>query len=108
MFVALALVAVCVPGFALAFALGLHHRAKEKQLKLPISMVACAVLLVVCHLDPILPILMAPFAFIVVAYAMYRVSGRALMALAVMLMLGYAVVVGMHYAEQANDALLRL
>lgn len=107
-FVALALVAVGVPGFALAFALGLHHRARDKQLKLPIAMVASASLLVLCYLDPILQILMAPFAFIVVAYAMYRVSGRALMALAGMLMGGYALVIGLHHAEQGNEALLRL
>ena len=107
-FAALAMVAVGVPAFALVFALGLHHRAQEKQLKLPIALVACAGLLVICYLDPIMQILMAPFAFIVLAYAMYRVSGRALMGLVGALMLGYAVVIALHHAEQGNAALLRL
>ena len=107
-FVALARVAVFVPVFAMAFALGLHHRFKEKQLKLPIAAVAYGGLLLICYLDPIMQILMAPFAFVVVAYSMYRVSGRALIALAALLLLGYAVVIAVHYAEQSNDALLRL
>ena len=107
-FAALALVALFVPTFGAVFALGLHHRFQDKQLKLPIAASAFTGLLLICYLDPIMQILMAPFVFVVLAYGMYRISGRALLTLSALMMLGYAVVIVLHHMEQESAALLKL
>ena len=94
--------------FWVAFKSGLHMRAHEKRLKLPIVVSALACMLVVVYLDPAMQILLAPFSFVAIAYGMYRIPRRTAFLVAWALLSGYAVVIALHYMAQQNDALLRL
>jgi len=65
-------------------------------------------MLVVFYLEPVTQIVLAPFAFVSLAYGMYRINRFFAYVLAAYLLAGYAMVVGLHYLEQQNEALLRL
>lgn len=94
--------------FLAVFKSGLNRKFSEKRLKFPI--VACALggLLVVFYLDPVTQIALAPFAFVALAYGMYRIQRVQSYLLGFLFVAGYATVVALHYWEQQNEALLRL
>jgi diguanylate cyclase (GGDEF)-like protein len=94
--------------FLAVFKSGLNRKFSEKRLKFPI--VACALggLLVVFYLDPVTQIALAPFAFVALAYGMYRIQRVQAYLLGFLFLAGYATVVALHYWEQQNEALLRL
>jgi len=106
--VLLGLVAGFVLLFLLLFKTGLNHRMREKRLKFPIVLCALSGMLVVFYLEPVTQIVLAPFAFVSLAYGMYRINRFFAYVLAAYLLAGYAMVVGLHYLEQQNEALLRL
>ena len=94
--------------FWLVFAAGLHHRLRHRSIKLAIVATALASMLLLFYLAPVTQILLAPFAFVAVAYGMFTVSRRALLALTACLLAGYALVAALHYTQSGNEALLRL
>jgi len=107
-YVLLGLIAFFMLVFFAAFRKGLHFRFREKRLKLPIVSTAIACMLLVVYLDPVMQILLAPFTFVAMAYGMYRISRGTAFALAFATLAGYALVIGLHYVQQENQALLRL
>ncbi len=94
--------------FLAVFKSGLNRKFAEKRLKFPIVACALAALLVVFYLDPVTQIALAPFAFVALAYGMYRIQRVQAYLLGFLFLAGYATVVALHYWEQQNEALLRL
>ncbi|MCZ2406844.1 MAG: GGDEF domain-containing protein [Burkholderiales bacterium] len=94
--------------FLLAFRSGLNRRLREKRLKFPIVFCALTGMLAVFYLEPVTQIVLTPFAFVALAYGMYRIRRPLAYLLGGYLIAGYAAVVGLHYWEQQNAALLRL
>ncbi|MBV7455876.1 GGDEF domain-containing protein [Acidovorax sp. sif1233] len=90
------------------FSSGLHKKVRHRHLKLAIVATALACMVGVFYLAPVTQILLVPFTFVAVAYGIFTVPRPALLALAACMLCLYAVVVGLHYVEQKNDALLRL
>ncbi|MCX7220904.1 MAG: GGDEF domain-containing protein [Burkholderiales bacterium] len=88
------------------FKLNLHFR--ERRMKLPIVSVAFISMLVVFYLDPATQIIFTPFAFIAIAYGMYRISTANLMFVVIGVLLAQALIIGLHYQQGHNLALLRL
>lgn len=95
-------------GFFYAFHRGWHLASRDPQWRLPIVGAALAGLLVLLYLEPASQILFTPFAFIAFAWGLFTTSQRGLLRVAAALVLGYALIIGAHYAEQGNEALLRL
>ena len=93
--------------------LGVLHSAwgqgiRYRHLKLAIVSTALTCMLGVFYLAPVTQILLAPFTFVAAAYGIFTVPRRTLLLLAVGMLLAYAMVVWLHFAEQQNAALLRL
>ncbi|MFN3376569.1 MAG: diguanylate cyclase [Burkholderiaceae bacterium] len=95
-------------GFSFAFHRGWHLASRDPQWRLHIVTAALAGLLVLLYLEPASQILLAPFAFVAFAWGLFTTSQRGLLCVAAALVLGYGVITGVHYAEQRNEALLRL
>ncbi|MBX9900296.1 MAG: GGDEF domain-containing protein [Burkholderiaceae bacterium] len=94
--------------FFLIFKAKLHLRFREKQLKLPIISSSFFCMLVINYLDPAAQIIFAPFSFITLVYAMYRVPTRLLGKLVLIVLSGYAFVLILHFKKLENIALLKL
>lgn len=94
--------------FFLIFKAKLHFRFSEKQLKLPIVSTAFFCMLVINYLDPAAQIIFAPFSFITLVYAMYRVPTRLLGKLVLIVLFGYTFVLILHFKKLENIALLKL
>lgn len=103
-----AMIAVGCAGFWVVLNAGLVQKIRLRHLKLAIVTAALAGMLAVFYLAPVTQILLTPFTFVAVAYGIFTVPRRTLLALAVGILVAYAVVVWLHYAEQNNPALLRL
>ena len=67
------LIAFGMIGFFLTFQTKLNIHFREQRLKLPIIIMAFCYMLVMFYLEPATQIIFTPFAFIAIAYAMYRV-----------------------------------
>ncbi|CAN7377966.1 MULTISPECIES: GGDEF domain-containing protein [unclassified Acidovorax] len=102
------LAVLCCLVFWAVFATRLHQKLRHRHLKLAIVAAALACMLVLFYLEPVTQILLAPFAFVAVAYGTFTVPRRTLLGLSACLMVLYAGVVGLHYLDQRNAALLRL
>lgn len=87
---------------------GLQQQMRLRHLKLAIVATSIACMLALFYLEPVTQILLAPFAFVAVAYGIFTVPRRTLLWLAGAVLCAYALVVWLHYLEQGNDALLRL
>jgi diguanylate cyclase (GGDEF)-like protein len=87
---------------------GLQQRMRHRQLKLSIVATCCAGMLALCYLEPVTQILLAPFAFVAVAFGVFTVPRRTLLGLSAAVLCTYALVIWMHYWERGNGALLRL
>lgn len=107
-YVLLGLIVFFMLAFFAVFKTGQHFKFREKRLKLPIVVTALGCMLVVVYLDPVMQILLAPFTFVAMAYGMYRISRAKAFLLAFCMLVGYALVIVLHYAQQENEALLRL
>lgn len=94
--------------FFAIFKAKINLHLQEKRLKLPIVTVAFIGMLVVFYLDPATQIIFTPFAFIAVAYGMYRISTKTLGFLVAGVLLGSALVINLHYQHWHNLALLKL
>ena len=94
--------------FFLIFKARLHLKFREKQLKLPIVSTAFLCMLIINYRDPAAQIIFAPFSFITLVYAMYRVPTRLLGKLVLIVLFGYAFVLILHFKKLENIALLKL
>ena len=103
-----ALVALGCGVFWVVFSTGLYKKVRHRHLKLAMVATAMAAMLGVAYLAPVTQILLAPFAFVAVAYGIFTVPRTALLALTGGLLALYGVVVGLHAVQQPGSALLRL
>ena len=94
--------------FGAVFRLGLQRQLRLRHLKLGIVTTAIGGMLVVFYLEPVTQILLAPFMFVAAAYGIFTVPRRTLLVLTAAVLCAYAAVIAADYAEQGNDALLRL
>ena len=94
--------------FGAVFRSGLQRKLRLRHLKLGIVTTAIGGMLAVFYLEPVTQILLAPFMFVAVAYGIFTVPRRTLLVLTAAVLCAYAAVIAAHYAEQGNDALLRL
>ena len=103
-----ALVSSGCAAFWCVFRTGLYKKLRHRHVKLAIVATALVSMLGVFYVAPVTQILLAPFAFVAVAYGIFTVPRSALLSLAIAVMALYAAVVGLHYLERQNQALLRL
>jgi diguanylate cyclase (GGDEF)-like protein len=103
-----AMIAAGCTVFWLVQRLGSVQRIRQRHVKLSIVATALACMLVIFYLAPVTQILLTPFAFVAVAYGIFTVPRRTLLAVAAGAMVAYGLVVWLHYAQQQNIALLRL
>ena len=94
--------------FGAVFRSGLQRQLRLRHLKLGIVTTAIGGMLVVFYLEPVTQILLAPFMFVAAAYGIFTVPRRTLLVLTAAVLCAYAAVIAADYAEQGNDALLRL
>lgn len=94
--------------FYLVLHTGKERRLRHRHIKLAVVATAFAGMLVLFYLAPVTQILLAPFAFVAVAYGTFTVPRRTLLVLAGGVITLYAGVIVLHYLEQRNAALLRL
>lgn len=108
----LGVLAAMIAGGSVVFYVALHtgkqQKLRQRHVKLAVVCTAFAGMLVLFYLAPVTQILLAPFAFVAVAYGTFTISRRTLLAMAGGVMALYAGVVALHYMEQRNEALLRL
>ncbi|RZJ12551.1 MAG: diguanylate cyclase [Acidovorax sp.] len=102
------LIGLCCGAFWIVFRTGLHQKLRHRHLKLAIVATALGCMLVLFYLAPVTQILLAPFAFVAVAYGTFTVPRRALLGLAACFLALYVGVIALHFQEQRNTALLRL
>ena len=94
--------------FFIIFKTKLNIYFKEKRLKLPIVIVAFIYMLVIFYLEPATQIIFTPFAFISIAYGMYRIRTNTLAILVGWTLSGFGLVIFLHYQQWHNLALLKL
>lgn len=104
----LSLMLVIPVGFVALFHGRWNLKFREKRLKLPIVVCALASMLWLVYLDPAMQMLLTPFVFVALAYGMYRISRNRAFVLAFGVLVGYAIVIALHFLEQGNVALLKL
>ncbi len=83
-------------------------RMRDRQLRLPIVVASAATLLLVFYFEPVTQIALAPFLFVAMSYGLLTLSRRTALLLCGGILAGYALVMGLHYAERADGVLLRL
>jgi hypothetical protein len=103
-----ALIALGCGTFWAVFRSGLHKKVRHRHIRLAIVSTALCSMLGLFYLAPVTQILLAPFAFVAVAYGIFTVPRSTLLALSAGVLALYAGVVGVHYLEQRSQALLRL
>lgn len=101
-------VALVCAVFWCVFRFGFHKKVRHRHLKLAMVVTALMCMLGVAYLAPVTQILLAPFTFVAVAYGIFTVPRPTLLGAAACMLCLYAGVVGLHYLEQQNAALLRL
>ena len=94
--------------FHLSFALGLNLKIQEKNLRLPMTVSAIGVVLYTVYIAPVTQIAFVPFLFLLMAFVMHRLSPREMLFLAGATLVGYALVVAVHYATLTDSAMLTL
>ncbi len=102
------LIAFGMLSFFLIFKAKLNIHFREQRLKLPIIVVAFCYMLVIFYLDPATQIIFTPFAFIAIAYAMYRVRTNTMSSVVACTLFGFGIVIFLHYRLWHNPALLKL
>jgi diguanylate cyclase (GGDEF)-like protein len=103
-----ALIALGCGTFWAVFRSGLHKKVRHRHIRLAIVSTALCSMLGLFYLAPVTQILLAPFAFVAVAYGIFTVPRSTLLAVSAGVLALYAGVVGVHYLEQRSQALLRL
>lgn len=106
--IAVMLVAVVFLLFRISFTLGWNLKVAEKSLRLPLTLSAIGILLLVFYLAPVTQFVFTPFLFLIMAIVMHRLSPRTMLLLALLTLLGYACVVAAHFHQQGSQAMLTL
>ena len=106
--VLISLVVIGILTFFVIFKTRLNIYFRERRLKLPIVVMAFSYMLIVFYLEPATQIIMTPFAFIAIAYGMYRIHTKTLYVVIGCALAGFALVILMHYRQWHNLALLKL
>ena len=108
----LGVLAAMIAGGSVVFYVALHtgkqQKLRQRHVKLAVVCTAFAGMLLLFYLAPVTQILLAPFAFVAVAYGTFTILRRTLLAMAGGVMALYAGVMALHYMEKRNEALLRL
>lgn len=94
--------------FFVIFKTKLNVQLPEKRLKLPIVIVAFSYMLFIFYLEPATQIIFTPFAFISIAYGMYRIRTNTIYILVGCALMGFGLVIALHYRQWHNLALLKL
>lgn len=105
---AMGMISMAMLAFLAIFQSGLNLQFNEKRMKLQIVMTSFVCMALVFYLDPATQIIFTPFAFITIAYGMYRLPSKTLALLVAGVILGLAVVISLHYQQWHNLALLKL
>jgi diguanylate cyclase (GGDEF)-like protein len=108
LFIITGMFAVMTLFFFLIFKTNLNLRFQEKRLKFPIVVTVFTCMLVVFYLAPATQIIFTPFAFVAVAYGMYRITTKNLMLLLVVVFIAMALIIEQHYRQSHNLALLKM
>ena len=106
--VAMILIGISFAIFYGCFALGLNLKAREKNLRMAITICAIGVMLVVVYLAPASNIIFTPFLFLMMAFVMHRVAPKTMLKLTLLTLGGYGLVVAMHYSQREDAAILKL
>lgn len=88
------------------FSSGMNRKAADKNLTAPMIVCALAMMLWIAYVAPVTRIIFAPFAFVTIAFGMYRLTQKAMLLLCLATLACYALVIGLHYT-QSHDAALR-
>lgn len=87
---------------------GRWRQLRERYLKAGVVALALGGMLMLVYLEPVTQILLAPFAFLALAYGSFTIPRRPMLVLTGALLAGYALVMALHHQRQADAALLRL
>jgi len=90
-------VSLVMLGFYGVFASGLNQRAKEKNLTAPIAIFALIILLWTIYDAPQTQIVFVPFTFLIIAYAIYRLSQKKTLLIGMSALIGYGAIIVLHY-----------
>lgn len=107
-FILMGAIAFALSIFFFLFKTGLNKSFRESHLKLEMIATTFAGMLLVFYFDPATQIVFTPFAFIALAYGMYRIPGKTFALLVASVLLGFALVISLHYRQWHNLALLKL
>lgn len=107
LYVAMMLVTGVVLLFHGIFATGFNRKARDRDLKTPITVSSLAIMLSVALMAPATLTIFTPFAFVCIAFGMYRISQKTMLLLTGGALTGFAVVAATHYARWQDAAMLR-
>lgn len=94
--------------FYLCFLTGWNNRAREKNLRVPISLCAISIMLVLSYMAPATQILFTPFLFLTMTFVLHRVSPKMMFLLTIVTLCGYLLVIAVHYQQYRDWAMLQL
>ncbi len=94
--------------FFIAFKVKLNFYFGEQRLKLPILVTSLFCMLLAVYLDPAAQIIFTAFTFISLAYGMYRIPTKKLSLVIAALLIGFGIIISLHYRQWHNLALLKL
>lgn len=107
-FILLGAIVFAVLAFIFIFKSGLNQGFRESRLKLEMIATAFAGMLLVFYFDPATQIVFTPFAFVALTYGMHRIPSKIFAMLVAAVLLGFALVISLHYRQWHNLALLKL
>ncbi len=93
--------------FYAIFSSGMNKKAAEKNLTAPIILCALTMMLWIVYVAPATRIVFTPFVFVIIAFGMYRLTQKTMLLLSLATLAGYAVVIGLHYSQSHDSALLK-
>lgn len=102
------LITSTVSMFYLCFLTGWNNRAREKNLRVPISLCAIGIMLVLSYMAPATQILFTPFLFLTMTFVLHRVSPKMMLLLTIVTLCGYLLVIAVHYQQYRDWAMLQL
>ncbi|MNR82194.1 Response regulator PleD [compost metagenome] len=102
------LVTSTVSLFYLCFLVGWNNRAGDKNLRVPISLCAISIMLVLSYMAPATQILFTPFLFLTMAFVLHRVSPKMMILLTTVTLGGYLLVIAVHYQQFRDWEMLQL
>lgn len=105
---AVTLVAVLSVFFHICFGYQWNRRFKDSSLRLPITLCLIAMMLVLLYLSPRTQILFLPFLFLMMAFAIHRVSPLTIFTVSIATLAGYGLVILLHREHGLPTDVLQL